>query len=685
MVPFAFLSPRWLPRAIAAVIAAAFLLQVGRGLAVHSGTCDELGAHLPAGILHWKSGRATSGLANPPLGQLLVAAGPVLTGTANHPLADDPRHLLPARIPVALLGLLTVFLTAQFATRLAGPAAGWAAGAAAALCPDVVAHSGIATLDVPVTALASFAAWLAWRWVRERSAPLLVGFAVAISAACLVKSSALHLFLAMTVASAFLPGGFRDRLGRAALLLGAGAAAIFAGAWLAYGAGPATGLLPAKYVAGLGGKFGQGARGHFSYLFGHRSENGFAHYYLVALAVKTPLALQALALVGLTRLLRRRLAGDVAGFVAFVLVPALWLLAAMSLVHRVHIGVRHVLPAYPALLALVGAGAAFLARGGLVPRVVLGCLAAWVIVAAVRITPDQLAYFNEVAGGPDRGDAILIDSNLDWGQDEGRFRAWADGRAISVNPTRPAAGLVAANVNALRGMFERDDLRLRWLRRFSPERTFGHSFRVYQVTEAPLRDAAAHDPVAALDYAWWLVGTGRASEAPAVLDRITALGEDPVHGREYWKVRGEALLAQRRLNDALEAAERSQDADLLGEIEWRRRATPGAIPGAAEGARAVRALARRGHREEASQLGIAVFGRDPLAASSTTGSRWSEAGRLKALGLEREALEVVGRALADDPGNDDALWLYGELVVRRKLGLTEFPLPNVDWRVARGR
>ena len=98
------------------------------------------------------------------------------------------------------------------------------------------------------------------------------------------------------------------------------------------------------------------------------------------------------------------------------------------------------------------------------------------------------------------------------------------------------------------------------------------------------------------------------------------------------------------------------------------------------------ALARRGHRDEASRLGIAIFGRDPLRAARPDDSapRWTEAGRLKALGVEREALAVVGRALADDPGNQDALWLYGEIVVRRKLGLTEFEWPDVDWsRVAR--
>jgi len=37
-----------------------------------------------------------------------------------------------------------------------------------------------------------------------------------------------------------------------------------------------------------------------------------------------------------------------------------------------------------------------------------------------------LAYFNELAGGPHNGDAHLIDSNLDWGQDLVRLKRWVD-------------------------------------------------------------------------------------------------------------------------------------------------------------------------------------------------------------------------------------------------------------------
>jgi len=38
----------------------------------------------------------------------------------------------------------------------------------------------------------------------------------------------------------------------------------------------------------------------------------------------------------------------------------------------------------------------------------------WNIVSAARIFPHYLAYFNELAGGPDTGYKWLVDSNLDW-------------------------------------------------------------------------------------------------------------------------------------------------------------------------------------------------------------------------------------------------------------------------------
>jgi hypothetical protein len=58
--------------------------------------------------------------------------------------------------------------------------------------------------------------------------------------------------------------------------------------------------------------------------------------------------------------------------------------------------------------------------------VVFGLLLAWHAVEALRIAPDFLAYFNELAGGPARGYQHLVDSSLDWGQDLPPLKQWLD-------------------------------------------------------------------------------------------------------------------------------------------------------------------------------------------------------------------------------------------------------------------
>ncbi len=44
-------------------------------------------------------------------------------------------------------------------------------------------------------------------------------------------------------------------------------------------------------------------------------------------------------------------------------------------------------------------------------------LCALAALTPLRFQPHQIAYFNELAGGPENGYRHLLDSNLDWGQD----------------------------------------------------------------------------------------------------------------------------------------------------------------------------------------------------------------------------------------------------------------------------
>ncbi len=46
------------------------------------------------------------------------------------------------------------------------------------------------------------------------------------------------------------------------------------------------------------------------------------------------------------------------------------------------------------------------------------------LASALSVYPHELAYFNELAGGPRNGHLHLLHSNLDWGQDLLRAAEW---------------------------------------------------------------------------------------------------------------------------------------------------------------------------------------------------------------------------------------------------------------------
>jgi hypothetical protein len=82
---------------------------------------------------------------------------------------------------------------------------------------------------------------------------------------------------------------------------------------------------------------------------------------------------------------------------------------------HLNLGVRYVLPAY-APLAVAGAAGALAFRR----RWIAIALLVWHTGASLIAHPDAFPYFNEAAGRePSR---LLLDSNIDWGQDALRLK-----------------------------------------------------------------------------------------------------------------------------------------------------------------------------------------------------------------------------------------------------------------------
>jgi 4-amino-4-deoxy-L-arabinose transferase-like glycosyltransferase len=472
-------APTRLPRrANGLALAALVAIAVARVVATYgevSATGDEM-QHVAAGLdalegryTLWRDQHAPHLIVSPPLARLFVAAGPYLAGLRLTGLRDLPyagpglaTNLALARAGVLPFLALAIVLTWALARRALRDDR-WALVAAAlfSFCPPVLGHAGLATTDVPFTAMALLALLAGLRWLEGPTPARSVALGAALGLAMATKLAAPVLALALVVAAVVkrrtagvgptLPRGERPL--HVAVVAAAAALALvvvydfdfgrpigeadpavlraLTDACLSSAAGRhfATALAETRMPApalfnGLVALCAQNTAGQStSFLLGRISQDGFPLFFLVALAVKTPLPLLILIGVGLVALLRRTRNDQP----PWRLLAVPWMAAtflAVAIPSRINIGVRHLLPVYPLLAVLAALGLRALARSAR-GRVAAVSLAAWAIAIPFFAAPDHMAWFNALPGRhPER---VLLDSDLDWGQDLGRLeRALAE-------------------------------------------------------------------------------------------------------------------------------------------------------------------------------------------------------------------------------------------------------------------
>ena len=222
--------------------------------------------------------------------------------------------------------------------------------------PPVLAHAGLATTDMALTAFlgAAFVSALVW---LEQPSPLggaLFGASTALAVlskfsvvAFLPASLAVALIwflLAERPTPAWLAAAVKRRLPSFGLAVLVGLVLIWAGYRFSFGAPDFTSLrLPAPEVlSGIRAVMRHNATGHPTYLLGQRNITGFWYFYPVVLAVKTPLAFLFLLGYGVVLALRKqspyRRAWIPVSFAAGILL--------VGLESHINIGVRHILPIY---------------------------------------------------------------------------------------------------------------------------------------------------------------------------------------------------------------------------------------------------------------------------------------------------------------------------------------------------
>lgn len=461
------------PTLAAAALLALFWWMAASVSREHSTTADEI-FHVTAGYSYWQHGDYRLQPENGNLPQRLAAL-PLLAQDLRFPPREQtawqnadaaeigyqffyesgndlPRMLAAARAMIALLGAACGALVFVWSRSLFGPRGALISVALFSFCPLLLAHAGLATSDMAV-ALGFLAATLTgWR-LLHRVTPARVLFAgLAWGALALAKFSAV--LLAFVFAVMLAVRLLRSRRSAGRILLGTVAALLIAWAviWTAYGfrfeglRSPGTynhpwsdygesftvraaawardmHLLPDPWLQGFA-HTARYAEGRPAFFLGDYGTRGWPLFFPVGFAVKTTLpalALLAVSLPGFITLRSRRF---------YRLTPLLALIAVyggFAVTSHLNIGVRHLLPIYPALYILAGAVILLPRRAWMLSGV--AALLGWHAVESALIRPHYLSYFNPILGGPARAYRSYVDSSLDWGQDLPALKHWLDAHA----------------------------------------------------------------------------------------------------------------------------------------------------------------------------------------------------------------------------------------------------------------
>ncbi|HUM71013.1 MAG TPA: hypothetical protein PLK31_19445, partial [Chloroflexota bacterium] len=261
------------------------------------------------------------------------------------------------------------------------------------------------------------------------------------------------------------------------------------------------------------------SEGHEAYLLGEMSRTGWWYYYPVVFLAKTPIGLLVLLGLGVALFvwagaMNRPL--QTGGWERGWLLLLAGMIFAGALVSSVNIGYRYLLPALPPLFIFLGQ--LVLPQTAVIWRWITAVALVAFLFASVRIHPHYLAYFNTLAGGPDNGWRLAVDSNMDWGQDleaVGRYLAERDitdahiswfstvmprrygipGASFLTFPPsardlvyddlvleRPLPGTYAISATQLAGPYLGEQVgQMEWFRQRQPDAKVGYSYFIYEV------------------------------------------------------------------------------------------------------------------------------------------------------------------------------------------------------------
>src|SRR5262249_16667529 len=245
-----------------------------------------------------------------------------------------------------------------------------------------------------------------------------------------------------------------------------------------------------------------------AYLLEHVRPGGWWYFFLVGIAVKTPLPFLILSVLGVVyEMMTPRVNWH-------ALAPAAAVLGILFVTFFVkyNAGIMHVLVVFPLLAVVAGQGAACLFKQGTTRNLrwlILILLLGWQTIETARAQGDFLSYFNELAG-KDPSRVMVAGCDLDCGQDLFRLAGELKKRNVThlkmaiwstadlqrmglpdfelLHPYEQVTGWVAISVRVQR--FGRRTApnspdAFGWLDRFQPVAQVGRTIGIYHIPEKP--------------------------------------------------------------------------------------------------------------------------------------------------------------------------------------------------------
>lgn len=553
---------RWI---VTAAVLLFFFLALD-SLAKDSPVVDEQ-YHVTRGLVYLHTGDPYFNLVHPPLINTLSAL-PLLTVSGIEVPLDHPgweerlgwfplsrtlfwegelditRVMFLARLPIVFLTLGMALIGYHFARTFWGRSSALFAFLFLLFDPNILAHGRYSTTDLGGAAfllLAVFAVWRLWRapeWSWSRLA--VAGVALGLAFSSKLATPALLFLVGLIALIPPLYGrawNWRNSL-RAMIQLGLSGLlgllivwATFLFEWGSFRFSYLTtlnrfqGPMP-TFWAGLEHVFVLARGGRHSFLLGEYSYSGFPGYFFIAFLTKTPLPSLLLLLAAVVTLVKRK---ETRARALFLLTPSLLFFLLMT-PNSLNVGYRHLLPVLPLLLLLISGLASappFAFRWPRRPfsegwrpalaRLLLPLAFLAILVADLSIHPHYLSYFNLAAGGPENGHNILIDSNIDWGQDLIRLKQWMEENEIEevklawygtavpdyygidyeplpgmplhfelwadppFNPSNPGPGIYAISATMLWELPSEEKETFAWFRAREPDERIGYSLFIYRV------------------------------------------------------------------------------------------------------------------------------------------------------------------------------------------------------------